>query len=190
LESIPDAYQAIKEDGVYYNPSKVYGIYFDSPLKTQAQKIELFNQRYAHEGLDPMPVYKPPLRKEGRFRLVVGRTAFFTHSNTSNALLIEFKDENTLWMHPSSAAKLGLRDGERVEVSSQAGSVNLNLHVFAGIEEETVYMATGFGSLSPGQRHVHNKGASIAEVLEDHADFISGNMAMHETLVTVSRRMT
>jgi thiosulfate reductase / polysulfide reductase chain A len=50
-------------------------------------------------------------------------------------------------------------------------------------------MATGFGALSPGQRLVHNIGASIAEVLEDHADYITGNMAMHETLVTVSRKV-
>lgn len=189
LESIPEAYEAIKADGVYYNPSKVYGIYFDSPLKTQAQKIELFNQRYAHEGLDPMPVYKAPRRKEGRFRLVVGRTAFFTHSNTNNALLTQFKDENTLWMHPRPAAGQGLKDGELVEVESSAGKVTLALRLFEGMEEETVYMATGFGALSPELRLVHNRGASIAEVLEDHADFISGNMAMHETLVTVTRRV-
>lgn len=189
LASIPEAAQAIREDGVYYNPSKVYGIYFDSPLKTQAQKIELYNQRYAHEGLDPMPVYKPPRRENGKFRLVVGRTAIFTQSNTNNAHLIEFKDDNTLWMHPRSARRMGLQDGERVFVSSDAGRVSLALRLFEGIEEETVYMATGFGALSPGLRFVHNKGASIAEVLEDHADFITGNMAMHETLVTVSRRM-
>jgi thiosulfate reductase/polysulfide reductase chain A len=190
LESIPEAHEAIKRDGVYYNPSKVYGIYFDSPLKTQAQKIELYNQRYLHEGLDPMPVYKAPRRKDGTFRLVVGRTAFFTHSNTNNPLLLEFKDENALWMHPGPAGKLGLRDGEPVTVSSNAGTVSLPLRLFAGMEEETVYMATGFGALSPGQPLVHNKGASIAEVLEDHADFISGNMAMHETLVTVSRKVS
>ncbi|GAB6060619.1 molybdopterin-containing oxidoreductase family protein [Desulfonatronum parangueonense] len=190
LESIPEAAQAIREDGVYYNPSKVYGIYFDVPLKTQAQKIELFNQRYVNMGLDPMPVYKAPRREQGKFRLVVGRTAFFTHSNTNNALLIEFKDENTLWMHPRAADGLGLKDGERVFVTSDAGRVQLALRIFEGIEEQTVYMATGFGALSPGQRLVHKRGASIAEVLEDHADHISGNMAMHETLVTVSRRLS
>lgn len=189
LEGIPDAAKAIREDGVYYNPSKVYGIYFDSPLKTQAQKIELYNQRYAHEGLDPMPVYTPPRRERDKFRLVVGRTAFFTHSNTNNALLIEFMEENSLWMHPRAAARLSLSDGERVFVSSQAGRVELALKLHEGIEEETVYMATGFGSLSPGQRYVYKKGASIAEVLEDHSDFISGNLAMHETLVTVSRKV-
>lgn len=189
LAGIPDAVKAIKEDGVYYNPSKVYGIYFDSPLKTQAQKIEIYNQRYAYEGLDPMPVYKPRRREAGKFRLVVGRTAFFTHTNTNNAQLIEFKEENALWMHPGPARRMGLQDGERVVVHSDAGQVELPLKLFEGIEEQTVYMATGFGALSPGLRFVHNKGASIAEVLEDHADFITGNMAMHETLVTVGRKV-
>jgi len=189
LESIPEAAEAIRKDGVYYNPSKVYGIYFDVPLKTQAKKIELYNQRYAYEGLDPMPVYKPPRREKDKFRLVVGRTAFFTHSNTNNALLIEFQEENTLWMHPAAASRLGLEDKQRVFVSSEAGKVELALRLYEGIEPETVYMATGFGALSPGQRLVYQKGASIAEVLEDHSDFISGNMAMHETLVTVSRKV-
>lgn len=189
LAGIPDAAKAIKQDGVYYNPSKVYGIYFDSPLKTQAQKIEIYNQRYAYEGLDPMPVYKPRRREAGKFRLVVGRTAFFTHTNTNNAQLIEFKEENSLWMHPGPARRMGLQDGERVVVHSDAGQVELPLKLFEGIEEQTVYMATGFGALSPGLRFVHNKGASIAEVLEDHADFITGNMAMHETLVTVGRKV-
>ncbi len=189
LAGIPDAAKAIKEDGVYYNPSKVYGIYFDSPLKTQAQKIELYNQRYAYEGLDPMPVYKPRRREAGKFRLVVGRTAFFTQSNTNNAQLIEFMEENALWMHPGPARRMGLQNGERVVVRSDAGQVELPLKLFEGIEEQTVYMATGFGALSPGLRFVHNKGASIAEVLEDHADFITGNMAMHETLVTVGRKV-
>ena len=188
LESIPEAYEVIKADGVYYNPSKVYGIYFDTPLKTLAKKIELYNQRYADEGLDPMPVYKAPRSKDGTFRLVVGRTAFFTHSNTNNDLLIEFMDENALWMHPTAASGLGLLDGERVSVASDAGKVELALKLYEGIEAGTVYMATGFGALSPELRHVHGRGASIAEVLEDHSDHISGNMAMHETLVTVSRR--
>lgn len=98
-------------------------------------------------------------------------------------------DENTLWMHPRPAAGLGLKDGEMVEVASGVGKVQLALRLFEGMEEETVYMATGFGALSPQLPLVYNTGASIAEVLEDHADFISGNMAMHETLVTVTRRV-
>jgi thiosulfate reductase/polysulfide reductase chain A len=48
-------------------------------------------------------------------------------------------------------------------------------------------MDTGFGVISKGLSKIFGKGACIADVLEDHADRISGNMAMHETFVTVSK---
>ena len=52
---------------------------------------------------------------------------------------------------------------------------------------DTVYMNTGFGVISKGLSMIFGKGACIAAVLEDHADKISGNMAMHETFVTVEK---
>ena len=49
-------------------------------------------------------------------------------------------------------------------------------------------MASGFGVLSKGLTRIYGKGACIAELIEDHADTISGNMAMHETFVQVARK--
>jgi len=48
-------------------------------------------------------------------------------------------------------------------------------------------MDTGFGVISRGLTNIFGKGACIAEVLEDHADRVSGNMAMHETFVSVKK---
>lgn len=188
LEGLEGALQAMHEDGVYYNPSQVYGIYAGSPLKTISGVKEIYNQRYERFGVDPMPIYtrhKQP--GPDQFRLVVGRTAFFTHSNTNNELLTEFMQENSLHMHPDSAASLGLQDGDLVQVQSKASQGRLRLELKPGIERQTVYMATGFGSLSPQMSRVYQKGASITEVMEDYHDQISGNMAMHETLVTVRK---
>ncbi|MFW5731095.1 MAG: molybdopterin-containing oxidoreductase family protein [Desulfonatronovibrionaceae bacterium] len=188
LKGLDGALEVMQEDGVYYNPSKVYGIYAGSPLKTLSGVKEIYNQRYADAGMDPMPVYRQPEPPpEGKFRLVVGRTAFFTHSNTNNELLTEFMEENVLNMHPDAAAALDLQDGQLVEVSSRAGSGRLKLKLTRGIEQKTVYMATGFGSHSPGMSLIYQKGACIADVLEDYYDEISGNMAMHETLVNVRK---
>ena len=188
IDGLDGAMEAMLKDGVYYNPSQVYGIYSGSPLKTLSGVKEIYNQRYARSGVDPMPVYrKRRMPGDKEFRLVIGRTAFFTHAQTNNELLIEFMEENVLNMHPEPAQKLGLRDGDLVEVKSQAGSGRLRLELTQGIEKQTVYMATGFGALSPQMSLVHNNGASIAEVLEDYHDEISGNMAMHETIVSVRK---
>ena len=189
FEKLPGALAALEKDGVYYNHDKLYGVYEGKVFKTMSKKIELYNKRYADLGLDPMPVYRPPREVgQGKFRLVVGRDAYITQgSTTNNALLFELEPENTLWLHPVSAAKLSIRPDDRVEVASSVGKGKLKVRLTKEIRPDTVYMATGFGVLSRGLSNVYGKGACIAEVLEDYADKISGNMAMHETMVTVKK---
>jgi thiosulfate reductase/polysulfide reductase chain A len=41
--------------------------------------------------------------------------------------------------------------------------------------------------LSKGLTRIYGRGVSTAELIEDHADELSGNMAMHETFVEVSK---
>ncbi len=187
---LPDADRAIREDGVYYNPSKLYGIYEGKIYKTLSKKIELYNERYAQMGVDPIPVYQSPKPNPvNQFRLVVGRNAYFTHCTTqNNALLNELMPDNSLWIHPVAAKKLDIKDGERVEVTSNAGKGELSVSLNNGIREDTVYMASGFGVLSKGLTRVYGKGACIAELIEDYADDISGNMAMHETFIRVAKK--
>mgnify|MGYP003957607447 FL=1 len=190
LKKLPNAEKILKEDGVYYNQSKLYGIYEGKIYKTKSKKIELMNTRYQEMGVDPMPVYhRPNMPKSNEFRIVVGRNAYFTHGSTSNYLhLNELMPENTLWMHPKSAAKLGIKEGDLVAVKSSVSEVELKVTFKFGIREDTVYMETGFGVLSKNLSTVQGKGACLVELLEDQSDALTGNMAMHETFVTVQRK--
>ncbi|MEW5773423.1 MAG: molybdopterin-dependent oxidoreductase [Thermodesulfobacteriota bacterium] len=189
LKGLPDAGRALDQDGVYYNPSKVYGIYEGRAHKTRSQKIEIYNQRYAELGLDPLPVYTPPAQgPERALRMVVGRNALVTHSSSqNNALLHALVPENTLWIHPAAASLLGIRPGDRVVVESPAGRGELAAELTADIREDTVYMLTGFGALSGGLSLIKGRGACLAEILESRADALTGNAALHETFVTVTR---
>ncbi len=189
LADLPQAEKALKEDGVYYNPSKLYGIYEGKIFKTQPKKIVLFNDRYKEMGIPPLPEYTAPkLPPEGSFRLVVGRNAYFTHCTTqNNRLLHELMPENLLWMHPEPGSALGLEEGDRVRVKSPAGKAALRVTFKEGIRKDTVYMASGFGVLSRGLSRIQDTGACVADLIEDYADDLSGNMAMHETFVQVSR---
>jgi len=72
-------------------------------------------------------------------------------------------------------------------VTSLVGKGRLKVRVTEEIRPDTVYMDSGFGVLSKGLSTVYGKGASIVEILEDRNDIISGNMAMHETFVTVRK---
>ena len=189
LKELPEVAEALKNDGVYNIEGHSHGIHEGKPFKTRSKKIDLFNSRYAENGIDPMPVYTPPqLVPQNHFRIVVGRNAYITQSgSTNNALLWDLEQENCLWIHPVPAKRLGIRQGERVEVKSPAGKGWLKARVTEDTRPDTVYMDTGFGVISKGLSKIYGKGACIADVLEDYADRISGNMAMHETFVTVSR---
>ncbi|MEN8244430.1 MAG: molybdopterin-dependent oxidoreductase [Thermodesulfobacteriota bacterium] len=187
LKKLPEVAAALKKEGVYNIIGPSYGLHESKRFRTRSGKIELFNARYEDHGVDPMPVYTPPAAvPENQFRIVVGRNAYITQSaSTNNSLLWELQQENTLWIHPEAARRLNINHGEKVKVSSRVGSGVLKAEVTEKIRPDTVYMDTGFGVISKGLSKIFGKGACIAEVLEDEADAVSGNMAMHETMVTV-----
>lgn len=187
LKELPEAEAALKRDGVFQIGGDHTGLH--KGFKTLSKKVELYNERYARAGIDPMPVYRPPRRvPRDSFRMVVGRNAYITQgSTTNNRLLNELVPENALWIHPDSAKRMGISQGDRVQVRSKVGKQNIRAFVTEKTRKDTVYMDTGFGVLSKGLKTVYGKGACIAEILEDKNDDISGNMAMHETFVTVRK---
>jgi thiosulfate reductase/polysulfide reductase chain A len=189
LKKLPEVAAALKRDGVYNIVGHSHGIHEGKPFKTRSKKIELFNSRYEEHGIDPLPVYRPPQSiPKNHFRIVVGRNAYITQSaSTNNTLLWELEQENSFWIHPDSARQLGLQDGQLVEVKSKVGIGRLKVRVTDRTRPDTVYMDTGYGVISKGLSKIYGRGACIADVLEDSADDISGNMAMHETIVSVMK---
>jgi thiosulfate reductase/polysulfide reductase chain A len=188
---IPEALEVMDRDGVYYNPSKVYGIYDGKIYKTLSKKIELYNRRYEQMGIDPLPKYTEPARPpKNEFRLVLGRSALITQTSTNNnALLHELMPTNTLWINPKAASALGVADGDPVQVASSVGTQELKAEVTDKIRPDTVYMLSGFNTLSTMQHLSHGNGASINEILDDDYDAITGNASMHTTFVTVTRKV-
>jgi thiosulfate reductase/polysulfide reductase chain A len=188
---IPEALAVMDRDGVYYNPSKVYGIYEGRIYKTLSKKVELYNQRYEQMGLDPLPNYTPPAAPpENRFRMVIGRNAMITQSSTANnGLLHEFVPTNTLWLNPEAANRLGIGDGDLVEVTSPVGRQELKAEVTDRIRPDTVFMLSGYNTLSTMQHLSHGNGASINDLLDDDFDAITGNASMHTTFVSVTRKV-
>ncbi len=155
---------------------------------TRTGKIELYSQRLADAGHDPLPVYTPPAQPPpGSFRMVLGRKATHTHAaTTNNEWLAELTPGNDLWLNPQPALKLGIASGDLVEVSSRVGTVRLPARVTEEIRPDCVFMLHGFGKLSRAL-HRATGGASDADVLTTAMDRVSGNAAFHETFVTVKK---
>jgi len=191
LAGLPKAEEILDRDGVYYNPSKVYGIYDGKVYKTLSKKVELYNQRYEQMGIDPLPKYAEPTKvPANQFRLIIGRDALTTQSSTvNNSLLNQFNPTNTLWINTAKAAELGIADGDLVQVSSAVGTQELKAEVTERIRQDAVYMLTGYNTLSTMQHLAHGNGASINDLLEDDYDEVTGNASMHTTFVSVTRKV-
>ena len=66
LEKLPEVARALKAEGVYNVVGPSYGLHEGKPFQDPSGKIELYNARYAENGIDPMPVYRPPGPGAGR----------------------------------------------------------------------------------------------------------------------------
>ena len=182
----------LKKHGVFTpKGGPVYGATLkpDHRFVTQSGKIELYSGRLKEAGHDPLPVYQaPPQPTSGKFRLLVGRKAFYTHANTtSNPWLFDFAPENRLWMNPVAAEGAGVADGDMVEVSSSVGAARLRAKVTQEIRPDCVFMLHGFGKRSAWLKRTYNRGGADAALLETAWDKVSGNAAMHETFVKVRK---
>ena len=159
----------------------------DLKFKTPSGKIELVSSLLEQHGFPSFPPYKSvPPPAEGEFRLTVGRCAVHTHISTqNNPYLNELLPENRLWLNTEEASRLGIADGQTVEVSSNHGFGKLRAFVTDFIHPEAVFMLHGFGRQVPATTRCYGKGASDTTLQDNVTDMIGGSPGLHETFVRV-----
>lgn len=165
---------------------------FDTP----SRKFEIYSKQLAEKGYDGIPTWKEPkgytIDKESQYPL---RLVSYHHIQTSqtrantfnNPYLMELRPENFLEINADTAAKLGINDGDLVEVISAVGKASLKAYVTEGINPDTVAMHHGYGHWSPYTKVALDRGANSNHVSRLQFDPVGGVVASNETLVTVRR---
>lgn len=172
---------SLSEDAIYWDRKD--GLKF----KTPSGKIEFVSSLFENNGIPSFPAYEPVSPpEEGAFRLMIGRTAAHTHVSTQNyPLLNELVPENVLWINTREAEKLGIKDGQMVEVSSSRGSETVRAFVTDLIHPEAVFMLHGFGRKVPVLTRCYKKGASDTMLQENVTDMVGGSPALQHVYVKV-----
>ncbi len=172
---------------VAYDSGQIFWDRDDLPFKTPSSKIEFKSSLLEDAGFESFPEYEKVAGPEdGKFRLVVGRSAIHTHVSTQNVpYLNELQNENLLWINTKKANKLGIKDKETVEVSSSCGNGQIKAFVTDLIHPEAVFMLHGFGHRANRAERSFNQGLSDALIQENIYDKIGGSPAYHDTFVTV-----
>jgi thiosulfate reductase/polysulfide reductase chain A len=164
----------------------------DGKFKTPSGKIEFISQNLTEWGFPSWKAYvspdKPP---KGEFRLVFGRSPIHAHGHTiNNPLLNEMMPENTLWINSKAAGKMGVNDGDLVDVSSQDVTSVVKAKVTDFIHPEAVYTVHGFGRQIPLQSRAYHAGMSDQKLMRgqlQNMDPVGGGLNLCETFVTVRR---
>ncbi|MEW6274325.1 MAG: molybdopterin-dependent oxidoreductase [Bacillota bacterium] len=172
---------SLSEDAIYWDRKD--GLKF----KTPSGKIEFVSSLFENNGIPSFPAYEPVSPpEEGAFRLMIGRSVVHTHVSTqNNPLLNELVPENVLWINTREAEKLGIKDGQMVEVSSSRGSETIRAFVTDLIHPEAVFMLHGFGRKVPVLTRCYKKGASDTMLQENVTDMVGGSPALQHVYVKV-----
>lgn len=180
---------SLTDKPIYYDREKLDG-YF----KTPSGKIEIISKKLDDAKLDSLKPYQSPIKPpKSMFRLVYGRSAVHTHGHTiNNPLLSELMPENTLWINTRAANKLGINDGDLVEVLSEDSSYSgtIQAHVTEFIHPEAVYTVHGFGRQIPLQTRAYHAGLSDQKLMVgklDDWDQAGGAINLCEAFVIVRR---
>jgi anaerobic selenocysteine-containing dehydrogenase len=89
-------------------------------------------------------------------------------------------------LHPKTAAKLGIVEGDIVEVTSRSGSVKAQAYVFPGIHPDAVSIPLGNGHTALG-RWAKDVGVNAFGILDQVVDKETGELALNETRVKISK---
>lgn len=89
-------------------------------------------------------------------------------------------------IHPRKAAELGIVEGDILEVASKNGSIKAQAYLFPGIHPDAVSIPLGRGHEAMG-RYAKGYGANPFQILDRVFDKETGELAMHETLVNLSK---
>jgi molybdopterin-containing oxidoreductase family iron-sulfur binding subunit len=81
---------------------------------------------------------------------------------------------------------LGIVEGDIVEVTSKSGSIKAQAYLFPGIHPDAVSVPLGQGHEAMG-RYAKGIGANPFQILDAVFDKETGELAMHETRVKLSK---
>jgi molybdopterin-containing oxidoreductase family iron-sulfur binding subunit len=89
-------------------------------------------------------------------------------------------------IHPKTAARLGIEEGDIVEVASRSGSIKSQAYLFPGIHPDVISVPVGYGHEAMG-RYAKGVGANVFAILDPVYEKETGELAFNETNVKISK---
>jgi anaerobic selenocysteine-containing dehydrogenase len=166
-----------------------YVPYAEGGFRTPSGKCELFSERMAQMGLDPVPTFTPPyefpdnvpeLAARFPITLISSPAHQFLNSSFVNVgPLQRAAREPEVALHPRDAERRGIADGVMVMVENERGHFQARARVREGIREGVAWApGVWWAKLSPDGRNVN---ATTSQHLTD----MGGGPVFYDNLVEI-----
>jgi anaerobic selenocysteine-containing dehydrogenase len=146
-------FDRLKTQGIYCADHR-YRKYEARGFATPSGKVELFSDPLQEMGIDPLPGFVVPklipggsLEKTTEYPLVLtsSKNPFYYHASHRNiASLRKLSPEPLVELHPETAHKLGLKEGDRVHIETPRGRIRQSLRLNADLDPRVVVAAFGW----------------------------------------------
>jgi len=154
---------------------------------------------------DYRPIHSQESKKPNQFILTPFKTNLGTKGMENSKWAREIFHENRLWLNKQKATQLGIKNGDRVRVSSSVGSVILHVLTTNRIHPESVALAEGlghtaFGSMAQARKSKSKdrdtqlvwwskkgKGVNPFAIIENRVDLVGGGQASKDTVVQIQK---
>jgi len=179
------------------------------PVPTPSGRIEFYSlylagfvQQAGYKlNWEPFIKYMPPNVEndlaDHEFYFVYGKipTVSYASTNSNNLMLMNLskKKENryiNTWMHVNRAKKLGIKEGEIVEIKNKKTGLNTKakIHLTELIRPDTIYISSSFGSDSDGKLSVAGGvGTNLGDLVPYDVEPMVTGYRSQEFTVTVTK---
>ncbi|HUV49906.1 MAG TPA: molybdopterin-dependent oxidoreductase [Anaerolineae bacterium] len=145
-----------------------------SEYKTPSGKIEIYGNLFKQHGYDPLPSWLEKAAKPDSnypFYMLLRRLPGLKHSSpitSDNPYSLDAFPEHYASINTSSAKKLGINEGDMVEVKSKQGAIKLKARLTERIRPDCVMVLHNYGHTVP--QLTFNKGPSDGYLIPDRSE--------------------
>jgi len=162
------SYSQFAERGYLQGPAR-FRKYLSKGFKTPTKKVELLLSQAERFGLSPFPQFTGfPCEEDPAYPLVLTscKSRFYLHSSYRwLESLRKHRPHPKTEIHPETAARHGISDGDEIVIETQAGSVNQVAHVTARIHPRVVNAAYGWWFTEAGVESLYGWDKSNFNIL-------------------------
>ncbi|GAB6908918.1 molybdopterin-dependent oxidoreductase [Desulfosarcina cetonica] len=188
---LPVTFEELKEKGVWHGELR-YHKYLEDGFMTSTGRVEVYSETLSEFGYDPMPAYDDGNRvkpdADYPFQLINGKMQYHCGTHTqNNPYLMAIEGENWAELNPLDAQKLGIADGDTIELASPIDKVKIAVRLKEGLKPGIVRVVHGHGFGRTMGSVARGKGTHVNPIFDSVVNDISGGIGYNECKVSIRK---